>query len=142
MQLKDVMTKGFVEIIGPDAPVEEAARKMKSLNIGALPVCDGDKLIGMLTDRDITIRGTAEGLDPKQTKVREVMTKEVITCMEDHDVKDAAELMQSKQIRRVLVLNRHKRLVGMLSLGDLARHTQDPKRTGETLEKVSELPAD
>jgi CBS domain-containing protein len=136
MQVKDVMTRG-AEVVRPDATLQEAANKMKSLDIGPLPVCDGDKVIGMLTDRDITVRATAEGLDPKQTKVREVMSKELITCLEDQDVKEAAELMQSKQIRRVPVLNRDKRLVGMLSLGDLAQRTQDSKLAGKTLEEVS-----
>lgn len=139
MQVKDVMT-GSVEVIKPDATLQEAARKMKTVDIGPVPVCDGDKVVGMLTDRDITIRATAEGLDPKQTRVREVMTKDVITVREDQDVKEAAELMQSKQVRRVLVLNREKRLVGVVSLGDLARHMQDPKLTGKTLEEVS-MPA-
>ena len=136
MQVKDVMTRG-AEVVRPDATLQEAASKMKSLDIGPLPVCDGDKIIGMLTDRDITVRATAEGLDPKQTKVREVMSKELITCLEDQDVKEAAELMQSKQIRRVPILNKDKRLVGMLSLGDLAHRSQDSKLAGKTLEEVS-----
>ena len=136
MQVKDVMTRG-AEVVRPDATLQEAANKMKSLDIGPLPVCDGDKIIGMLTDRDITVRATAEGLDPKQTKVREVMSKELITCLEDQDVKEAAELMQSKQIRRVPILNKDKRLVGMLSLGDLANRIQDSKLAGKTLEEVS-----
>jgi CBS domain-containing protein len=136
MQVKDVMTRG-AEVVRPDATLQEAANKMKSLDIGPLPVCDGDKIIGMLTDRDITVRATAEGLDPKQTRVREVMSKELITCLEDQDVKEAAELMQSKQIRRVPILNKDKRLVGMLSLGDLAHRTQDSKLAGKTLEEVS-----
>jgi CBS domain-containing protein len=136
MQVKDVMTRG-AEVVRPDATLQEAANKMKSLDIGPLPVCDGDKVVGMLTDRDITVRATAEGLDPKQTRVREVMSKELITCLEDQDVKEAAELMQSKQIRRVPVLNRDKRLVGMLSLGDLAQRIQDSKLAGKTLEEVS-----
>ena len=136
MQVKDVMTRG-AEVVRPDATLLEAANKMKSLDIGPLPVCDGDKVIGMLTDRDITVRATAEGLDPKQTRVREVMSKELITCLEDQDVKEAAELMQSKQIRRVPILNKDKRLVGMLSLGDLAQRTQDSKLAGKTLEEVS-----
>ena len=136
MQVKDVMTRG-AEVVRPDATLQQAANKMKSLDIGPLPVCDGDKIIGMLTDRDITVRATAEGLDPKQTRVREVMSKELITCLEDQDVKEAAELMQSKQIRRVPILNKDKRLVGMLSLGDLAQRTQDSKLAGKTLEEVS-----
>ena len=136
MQVKDVMTKG-AEVVRPDATLQEAANKMRSLDIGPLPVCDGDKVVGMLTDRDITVRATAEGLDPKQTKVREVMSKELITCLEDQDVKEAAELMQSKQIRRVPILNKDKRLVGMLSLGDLAQRTPDSKLAGKTLEEVT-----
>ena len=137
MQVKDIMTKG-VEVIRPDATLQEAAQKMRSLDIGALPVDAGDQLVGMITDRDITVRATAEGLDPKQTRVREVMSKDLITLQEDQDTKKAAELMQSKQIRRVPVLNRSKQLVGIISLGDLARHTQDPKLAGQTLEQVSE----
>jgi CBS domain-containing protein len=137
MQVKDIMTKG-VEVVRPDATLQEAATKMRSLDIGPLPVCDGDKMIGMLTDRDITVRATAEGLDPKQTKVREVMSKEVIALQEDQDTKEAAEIMQTRQIRRLPIVSRDKRLVGMLSLGDLARHTEDPKLAGKTLEQVSE----
>jgi CBS domain-containing protein len=121
MQVKDVMTKG-VEVVRPDATLEEAAKKMKSLDIGPLPVCDGEKLVGILTDRDITVRATAEGRDPKQTKVQEVMSKELIYCVEDQDVEEATKLMQSKQIRRVPILNRDKRLVGILSLEDLPWH--------------------
>jgi CBS domain-containing protein len=136
MQVKDVMTKG-VEIVRPDATLEEAAKKMKSFDIGPLPVCDGEKLVGVLTDRDITVRATAEGRDPKQTKVQEIMSKELIYCVEDQDVEEAAKLMQSKQIRRVPVLNRDKRLVGILSLGDLAQRSQDSKLAGKTLEEVS-----
>ena len=136
MQVKDVMTRG-AEVVRPDATLQEAANKMKSLDIGPLPVCDGDKVIGMLTDRDITVRATAKGLDPKQTRVREIMSKELTTCLEDQDVKEAAELMQSKQIRRVPILNKDKRLVGMLSLGDLAQRTSDSKLAGKTLEEVS-----
>jgi CBS domain-containing protein len=136
MQVKDVMTKG-AEVVRPDATLQEAANKMRSLDVGPLPVSDGDKLVGMLTDRDITVRATAEGLDPKQTRVREVMSKELITIVEDQDVEEAAKLMQSKQIRRIPVLSRDKRLVGMLSLGDLAQRTQNSKLAGKTLEEVS-----
>jgi CBS domain-containing protein len=113
------MTKG-VEVVRPAETLQEAARKMKLLDIGPLPVCDGDKVVGMLTDRDITIRVTAEGLDPKHTKVRDIMSKDVITVQDDQDVQQAAELMQARKVRRVLVLNRDKRLAGIVSLADLA----------------------
>ena len=137
MRVSEVMTRG-VECTGPDATLQEAAAKMKSLDVGPLPVCDNDRLVGMVTDRDITVRATAEGDAPKDVRVRDVMTPEVIYCFEDALVKDAALLMQQKQVRRLLVLNRDKRLVGIVSLGDLAVETGDDKLAGKTLEQVSE----
>jgi CBS domain-containing protein len=131
------MTQG-VECIGPDATLQEAAAKMKSLNVGPLPVCDNDRLVGMITDRDITVRATAEGDAPSDVRVREVMTPEVFCCFEDALVGDAALLMQQKQVRRLVVLNRDKRLVGIVSLGDLAVETGDEQLAGNTLEAVSE----
>jgi CBS domain-containing protein len=92
----------------------------------------------MLTDRDITIRATAEGRDPTATKVQEVMTCEVVSAFEDQDVTEAAPLMEEHQIRRLVVLNRDKRLVGILALGDLAVHTRDERLAGEVVERVSE----
>jgi len=130
------MTRG-VECIRPDATLQEAAAKMKSLDIGPLPVCDNDRLVGMVTDRDITVRATAEGEAPNDVRVRDVMTPEVIYCFEDALVADAA-LMQQEQVRRLLVLNRDKRLVGIASLGDLAVETGDEQLAGGTLEGVSE----
>src|SRR5437763_10508619 len=100
MQVREIMTCG-VEVIRPDATLQEAAQKMKSLDVGPLPVCDGDRLVGMLTDRDITVRATAEGLDPKTTRVRDVMTPEVYYVFEDADVQEAARVMQQRQIRRI-----------------------------------------
>jgi len=122
MQIKDVMTRA-VEVIDPNATLDEAAAKMKELDIGPLPVCDGDRLQGMITDRDITVRATAEARNPLLTKVHEVMTPDVVYAFEDQDVKDAAELMEEHQIRRLVVLNRDKRLVGIVSLGDLSVET-------------------
>jgi len=119
MQLKDVMTPG-VEVISPEATVQEAAEKMRHLDIGPLPVCDGDRMVGMLTDRDITVRAVAEGCNPTTTTVREVMTPNLVYGFDDQEVEDATHLMEQYQIRRLPVLNRHKRLVGMVSLGDLA----------------------
>jgi CBS domain-containing protein len=137
MQVKEVMTRG-VECVPPDCTLQEAAQKMKALDVGPLPICDNDRLAGMLTDRDITVRAVAEGLDPRTTRVRDVMTPEVVWCFDDQDVEEAARLMKEKQIRRLLVLNRDKRLVGIVSLGDLAVETGDEQLAGETLEKVSE----
>jgi CBS domain-containing protein len=137
MQLKDVVTRD-VEVVHSSATVEEAAEKMEALNVGPLPVCDGDRLVGMITDRDITVRATAAGADPKTASVRDVMTPDVVYCFEDQDVMEAARIMQEKQIRRLAVLNRDKRLVGIVSLGDLAVEMGDEKRAGDVLERVSE----
>jgi CBS domain-containing protein len=137
MKIKEVMTRG-AECVPPSCTLQDAARKMKNLDVGPLPVCDNDRLVGILTDRDITVRAIAEGRDPKTTKVGEVLTPDVIYCFEDQDVQEAARLMKENQIRRLIVLNRDKRLVGIISLGDLAVETGDEQLAGETLEKVSE----
>jgi CBS domain-containing protein len=137
MQIKEVMTTG-VEVVRPDDTLQEAARRMKSIDVGPLPVCDGDRLLGMITDRDIIIRATAEGRDPKVTRVKEAMTPGVVYVFEDQDIEEAASLMKERQIRRLVVLDRDKRLVGILSLGDIAADIQDEELSGEVLERVSE----
>jgi CBS domain-containing protein len=137
MKVKDIMTSN-VECVWPDDTLQEAALKMKEMGIGPLPVCDRLHIVGMLTDRDIAIRGVAEGRDPRSTKVSDVMTREVIRCFEDEEVEEAERLMQSRQVRRILVVNRHERLVGIVSLGDLAAETGNPQRVGEVLQDISE----
>jgi CBS domain-containing protein len=137
MQVSKVMTP-HVEVIHPDVTLKEAATKMSQLDIGPLPVCDGQRLVGMLTDRDITIRATAQGCDPDATKVRDMMTSEVVYCFEDQDVETAAQMMEMRQIRRVPVLNRDKQLVGIVSLGDLSVETGDRALAGKTLTGISE----
>jgi CBS domain-containing protein len=137
MQIKDVMTRE-VEVIHPDATLEEAAAKMDALNVGSLPVCDGDRVLGVITDRDITVRATAVGGDPTLARTRDAMTAQVIYGFEDQDVTDAARLMNEHQIRRLIVLNRDKRLVGIVALGDLAVDTGDEQLAGATLKQVSE----
>jgi CBS domain-containing protein len=131
------MTKGG-ECTHPDATVREAAVRMQTLDVGSLPVCENDRLIGMVTDRDMTVRTTAAGADPNDARVRDAMTAQIHFCFEDQDVADAARLMKEKQIRRLPVLNREKRMVGIVSLGDLAVETQDEQLAGNTLEAVSE----
>jgi CBS domain-containing protein len=118
MQVREVLTQN-VERIPPETPVREAAQKMKAKDLGALPVYEGDRLIGMATDRDIVTRAVAEGRGA-DTPVREVMSQGVVYCFEDQDVKEAAKIMKEHQVRRLIVLNRDKRLVGIVSLGDLA----------------------
>jgi Mg/Co/Ni transporter MgtE len=110
-------------------PPSKCARSM-----WVLPVCNGDRLVGMLTDRDLTIRAVAEG---RRSKITTVMTPEVAYCFEDQDIEEAERVMEKHQIRRLPVLNREKRLVGIVSLGDFATK-DDETRAGETLERVSE----
>ena len=137
MKLSEIMTRD-VEVIHPEATLEEAAQKMQDLNVGPLPVCDGDELVGMLTDRDITVRGVASGRSPAMHKVRDVMTRDVVYCFDDQDVKEAARVMEQQQIRRLVVLDRNKRLAGIVSLGDLAVDSGDERMSGQVLEAVSE----
>jgi CBS domain-containing protein len=137
MKLKDIMTPD-VACVRPGDTLQEAARRMKDLDVGPMPVCgDDDKIVGMLTDRDITIRATAEGLDPKTTRVQDAMSEDVVWCFDDQDTDDAAKLMQERQVRRLLVMSRDKRLVGIVSLGDLATEGKK-KQAGAVLQDVSE----
>jgi CBS domain-containing protein len=124
--------------INPTASLVEAAQQMKLMDVGMIPVCENEKLVGSLTDRDITIRAVAQDLDPRITTVRAVMTPGVIYCFEDQTAEEAAEIMEDKKIRRLPVLNREKRLVGILSLGDLAVRTGQELLVGQVLERVSE----
>ena len=137
MQLKEIMTRDPL-VLSPGTTLKEAAQRMRDLDSGVMPVGEKDRLVGMLTDRDITVRATAEGKDPNTTPVREVMTPDVVYGFEDDDVQEAAKTMEEHQIRRLIVLNRDKRLVGIISLGDLAVHTGDDELTGEVTEAVSE----
>jgi CBS domain-containing protein len=137
MRIGQVMTLG-VEGIGPDATIQEAAEKMRTLDVGPLPVLEEGRAIGMITDRDITVRLTAEGRDPLTARVRDAMTPAVISCNEDDDVTEAARLMEQHQVRRLLVLGRDQHPVGIISLGDIAITTGDDRLTGEALERISE----
>ena len=138
MRIADVMTHG-AECARPADSIAHAAERMRELDVGALPVCgDNDKLVGIVTDRDITIRATAECCDPDGTQVSDVMTQGIVFCFEDQDISEAAKLMEEKQVRRLIVLNRDKRMVGILSLGDLAVRNHDDRLSGEALERISE----
>lgn len=133
--ISEIMTRD-VEFVTPDETLQQAALKMKESGVGPLPVCENQGVVGMVTDRDITIRAVALGLNPETTKVRDVMSGELICCYDDQEVDVAAHLMQSQQIRRVLVLNRDRRLVGIVSLGDLAVEAPNSERAGEILQEV------
>jgi CBS domain-containing protein len=137
MQLEQIMTRDPL-VIRPDTTLREAAEKMRDLDSGIIPVGENDRLVGMVTDRDLTVRATAEGKDPNTTRVGEIMTRDVVYCFEDDDAREAAAKMEQHQLRRLIVLNRDKRLVGMVSLGDLAVHTADDRLAGEVTEAVSE----
>jgi CBS domain-containing protein len=125
-------------VIQPDATVADAAAMMRRLDVGALPVCDGTRLIGMLTDRDITTRSTADGRDPHLTPVRDVMSLGVAWATEDDPVEEAARIMREHRIRRLPIVDERHSLVGVVSLGDLAVDLRDDDLSGETLERVSE----
>jgi len=136
MQVREIMSSQ-VEVISPDSPIFDAAKKMKQLDVGSLPVCDGDRLSGMITDRDITVRAVAEGRDPKKTTAKETMTPDVVYAFEDQDYEEAAALMRKRQIRRLPVLNRDKKLVGILSLGDVSDRGDDSGVTAKTVKGIS-----
>lgn len=137
MNIQSVMTKN-PEIISPDANIKEAAEKMRKCDCGCIPVCNGDRLVGMITDRDIAIRAVAEGKDPNQTHVDEIMTEELHYCYEDEDVSEAKKIMTEHQIRRLVVLNKKKRMTGIVSLGDLATKCDNEKLVADLTESVSE----
>ena len=118
----------------------QAAEKMRQFNIGPVPVCDGDRLVGVVTDRDLVVRGIAMGHDPHTSTVSSVMTEDAELIHLDADLDEAAEMMRDKQLRRLLVVDDHKNLVGILSLGDLAREADDTT-AARTLEHISEPPA-
>ena len=139
MKVRDIETQ-HPETVGPDAQVMQAAQIMQRLDVGVLPVCDGERLVGVVTDRDITLRSTAEGRDPKETPVRDVMSTNPICCHEDQDVAECVELMEQRQIRRLPVVDNAQRLVGIVSLGDLAIRSKNERLAGEVLNRVSAQP--
>lgn len=136
MKLSEVMSRN-VQVVSPDTNLMEAAQNMKELDVGGLPVCEDDRLQGFVTDRDIVVRAIAEGKNPNECTVSDVMSSEIHWCYEDDDIEEAGKKMESQKIRRLLVLDRNKRLVGIFSLGDLAR-AQSRRFSGEVLQQVSE----
>jgi len=137
MRVSEVMSRD-VECVRPDDTLQQAARKMRDLDAGSMPVCDGDRLSGMVTDRDLAVRAVAEGWDPSQKRVSDVLSEGVVYCFDDQDVEEASRIMRERQIRRLVVLNRDKRMVGIVSLGDLATKPGAEGAAGKALEVVSE----
>jgi len=134
--ISEVMTRD-VRTLSPDESVTHAAQVMDELDVGVIPVCEGDELVGVVTDRDIVLRGVAQGLEPDSTPLAEVMSEDICTCYDDEDVDEVVDRMRQEQIRRVPVLNRSDRLVGIVSLGDIAVKESDVT-AGIALEEISE----
>jgi CBS domain-containing protein len=135
MKVKQAMHKG-VEWVEPGTSVFELARLMREHDIGAIPIGENDRLIGMVTDRDIVCRCIAIGADPKACTARDVMTKRIVFCLDKQELDDAARMMEAKKIRRLPVINGKKRLVGMLSLGDIYGKAQ-PAVSKQAMQGVS-----
>lgn len=141
MKLSSIMTGG-IETVPPQATLTEAARKMASQDIGSLPVCamqagSRRSVVGIITDRDITVRAVARGMDPNVARVEDVMTRDVLSCSSDAEVEEACELMERRQVRRLLVTDANQAPVGIVSLGDIALCLRE-SQSGEVLKKVSE----
>ena len=138
MQVHEIMTRS-VETVSPRHAIGDAARRMDELNVGALPVCDGEKLVGIVTDRDVTVRATAAGKGPDDCRVSDVMSSEIDWCFEEDTLEEATAKMKARQIRRLPVLNSERKLVGMLALGDLATSEGEGGRAAaEVLKHISE----
>ena len=135
MKVKNAMHPG-VQWVAPDTSVAKVAELMKTHDVGAIPVGENDRLIGIVTDRDITCRGVAAAKDCSKLTARDVMTKGIVYCNESEDLADAVRVMEQKQIRRLPVLNEANRMVGMLSLGDVS-HAGSRSLTGEVMAAVS-----
>lgn len=138
MKISQVMTR-VAQTILPDATAEQAAQKMRDANIGLLPVIEDGKVLGIVTDRDLTIRVMASGRNPHLTTVREVMTTEALWCYEDESITEASRVMEKNHIRRLVILDRHHRLAGVLTVTDLAMKTANEKISGHVLHRVAEL---
>lgn len=136
MQIAEIMSRD-VQLASPQQSLQEAARMMAELDVGAIPVADNDRLVGMLTDRDICVRAVAAGRSPKECKVGEIMSADVKYVFEDETTEDLARNMSTLQVRRMPVLDRDKRLVGIVSIGDLATNKGTQEETKDAISGVS-----
>jgi CBS domain-containing protein len=136
MKIRDVMTR-TAQLTSPDDTLRHAAQMMKECDCGVLPVADGDRLVGMITDRDIAVRGIADGKGP-DTKVRDVMTDEVMYCFDDDGIQQVCQNMAEIQVRRLPVVNRNKQLVGIVSLSDLAKKEANAAKALRGIARPSE----
>ncbi|HEY2384431.1 MAG TPA: CBS domain-containing protein [Terriglobia bacterium] len=137
MKISELMTRN-VKCISPSLPISIASEMMRDDDIGFLPVCEHDKVVGTVTDRDITIRSVAQGRDPRLAPVNEIMSVTVFHCYEDEDVETVAQAMQDDAVRRMLIFDRNEQLAGVVSLGDIAKISSDPTLAGETLGEIAD----
>ena len=135
MKIREIMTTN-VECVPPNMGIQELANKMKTLDVGFLPVCENDRLVGAITDRDIVIRALTGRQDITTLKTSDIMTKDVHFRYEEDDVKEVAERMREKNVRRIVILNKGKRLVGVISIGDISKIEE--KETAKTLKDITE----
>jgi len=135
MKISEIMTTN-VECVDPETGIVDLARQMKTLDVGFLAVCENDRLIGTVTDRDIVLRGVGSGRDVNSSTARDVMSRGVYWCFEEDSVKDVSQRMREKEVRRMLILNKDKRLVGVVSLGDVSK--VEEKESGKTLRDIAE----
>ena len=133
-RIADIMTRS-IAVVGRDETLQAAARRMREMDVGALPVTDGKALVGMVTDRDITVRGVAEGMVAQESLVSDVMTEEVRWCNEDDSVEAVMAEMGEAQVRRLPVLGANREIVGIVALGDIA--TRQSAHTDEALREIS-----
>lgn len=137
MKISEILTPD-VETVSPNDDLVTAADLMRDLDVGSVPVCAGDKLVGMLTDRDIVVRAVALSLDPEDTEVQEIMSPDPVAVFVDQEAQDAARIMKENKIRRLPVLNRDNQLVGIIALGDLAVDLNAADLSGKVLQEVSD----
>lgn len=140
MQIREIMTPN-PEMIPMDALLIDAAMKMKDLDVGIMPVARENSVVGVVTDRDIVLRAVAEKRDPSRTKVKDIMSEEVLTCPENTELDDAAKRMEEKKVRRLIVTDPSGKAVGIVSLGDIATKSGKERKVemgGEVLTRVSE----
>jgi len=137
MKISEIMSRN-VECIEPDTSIKDAAEKMRSIDVGFLPVCEDGHIIGTLTDRDITIRHVADGQNPYRVKARDILTPNVFYCFEDQDIDEVGRYMQQEEVRRILIFDHTEQLVGIVSLWDISKAAGEAHLAGETLKEIAE----
>jgi len=137
MLVKEAMHKQ-AHFLPPEARLADVADEMKNNDFGFMPIGDNDRIVGVCTDRDLVIEGLINGKEPDKLCAKDVMTKKVLYCFEEDDIKDAVKSMEDQKIRRLIVLDKGKRMTGILSMGDIARKSHDDQLCGELIEGVSE----